>query len=186
MKVGDVMNIPNILTVFRLILIPIFIFTFFSNSPHSFLYSIFIFLLAGLTDFLDGYIARKYKLVTKAGIVLDPLADKLMLITVLTCLVIKTYIPLWVLIIITTKELFMIFCGIFLYKKGTVIPSNIFGKASTIFFYISIFLLVFSKAIGKFLLYISVATALTALVNYFFIYKKNKKADDSNSSALEQ
>lgn len=181
----DVMNIPNILTVFRLILIPVFIIIFFSKNPNSLLYSIIIFLIAGLTDFLDGYLARRYKLTTRVGAVLDPLADKLMLITVLTCLVIKTYIPIWVLVIIAAKEVFMIFCGIFLYKKGTIIASNLFGKASTIFFYISIFILVFSEDIGIYLLYISVCTALVALVNYFIAYTKNKKEDDNTSSTFK-
>ncbi len=180
------MNIPNILTIFRLILIPVFIIFFFSRNPNNLSYSIIIFLLAGLTDFLDGYLARKYKLITKLGAVLDPLADKLMLITVLTCLVIKMYIPIWVLIIIAAKEIFMIFCGIFLYKKGSIIPSNIFGKASTIFFYISIFILAFNEDIGLYLLYVSVASAIIAFINYSIIYTKNKKKDDNNSSTLEQ
>jgi cardiolipin synthase len=155
---------------------------FFSSSSNNLLYSIFIFLLAGLTDFLDGYIARKYKLITKTGVVLDPLADKLMLIAVLTCLVIGSYIPIAVLLIITFKEVFMIFCGILMYKRGTVIPSNIFGKAATILFYISIFILAFNESTGTYLLYISVAVALTALINYSIIYSKNKKADDTMSS----
>jgi cardiolipin synthase (CMP-forming) len=180
-----VMNIPNILTIFRLILIPIFVSIFFSHSSNSLLYSIIIFLLAGFTDFLDGYLARKYKLITKAGIVLDPLADKLMLITVLTCLVLNMYIPIWVLIIIAAKEAFMIFCGVFLYKKGIVISSNIFGKASTILFYISIFTLIFNEAAAMYLLYVSVATALIALINYSIIYMRNKKSDDNTSSTLK-
>lgn len=86
------MNLPNILTIFRLTLMPVFILIFFSSNPNNLIYSIGIFLLAGLTDFVDGYIGRKYKLITKTGVVLDSLADKLMLIAVLTCLVIKEYI----------------------------------------------------------------------------------------------
>ncbi|MCM0649215.1 CDP-diacylglycerol--glycerol-3-phosphate 3-phosphatidyltransferase [Clostridium swellfunianum] len=180
------MNIPNMLTFLRLVLIPVFIIVFFSGNPNSLLYAIAIFLIAGITDFLDGYLARKYKLITKIGIVLDPLADKLMLLTVLSCLVIGFYIPIWVLIIIASKELFMIFSGIFLYKKGTVIPSNILGKASTIFFYISIFILVFNDKVGACLLYLSVGIAIAALFNYSRLYTKNKKADEDVSSTLNQ
>lgn len=180
------MNIPNILTTFRLILIPVFISIFFSYSPNSLLFSIIIFLLAGITDFLDGYLARKHKLITKVGIVLDPLADKLMLIAVLTCLVINMYIPIWVLVIVSAKEVFMIFYGIFLYKKGKVISSNIFGKASTIFFYISITILVFNEAVGINLLYVSVATAILALTNYSITYTKNKKAGENTSPTIKQ
>lgn len=174
------MNLPNILTIIRLMLIPVFVVMFFSHSTNNLVYSISIFLFAGFTDFLDGYLARKYKLVTKMGAVLDPLADKLMLITVLSCLVIKAYIPIWVLIIIAAKELFMIFCGMFLYKKGTVIPSNKFGKISTILFYISIFILSFNGDLGMFLLYISVASAVVALINYSVLYTKNKKEENAS------
>ena len=172
------MNLPNLLTIIRLILIPIFVVVFFSHSTNSLIYSISIFLLAGFTDFLDGYLARKYKLITKVGIVLDPLADKLMLMTVLSCLVIKSYIPIWVLIVIAAKELFMIFSGLFLYKKGTVIPSNRFGKISTILFYISIFILSLNEDIGILLLYISVISALIALINYSVLYTKNKNNEN--------
>lgn len=172
------MNIANMLTIFRLILIPVYIFIFFSDITNSFLYSVTIFLLAGFTDILDGYLARKYKLVTKVGIALDPLADKLMLITVLASLVIKFYSPIWILVIVTSKEIFMICCGILLYKSGTVIPSNRFGKVSTILFYISILVLAFNDSIGLLLLYISVGATLIALVNYFIVYTKNKKTKE--------
>lgn len=169
------MNVPNLLTVFRLFLIPIFMIVFFSGSPSNLLLSICIFFLAGFTDVLDGYIARKYKLVTDWGTIADPFADKLMLLTVLTCLVIGHYLPLWVLVIILAKEGFMIIVGILLYRKGTVIPSNIFGKLSTIFFYLSIFIFTFHETIGKYLIYLAVLFALVALTNYSFFYMRNHK-----------
>lgn len=169
------MNVPNALTLLRLVLIPIFVLVFFSGNEHNLMYSISIFLTAGFTDVLDGYIARKYNLITKWGIVLDPLADKLMLTTVLTCLVIGKYIPLWILIIVAAKEISMIIAGMILYKKNTVIPSNIFGKISTILFYVSIFTLGFINSIwGDILLYVAVASAIIAFVNYFIIYHNHK------------
>lgn len=170
------MNIPNILTIFRILLIPIFIAIFFSNNANSLLLAVLIFLLAGLTDVLDGYIARKYNLITKWGTVMDPLADKLMLLTVLTCLVIKNYIPIWILIVITLKEAALIISGTFLYKKDTVIPANKFGKISTLLFYIAIFIFSFDRSVGKYLLYTAVISALIALINYSYIYLKNKSS----------
>jgi cardiolipin synthase (CMP-forming) len=141
---------------------------------NSLIFSIFIFLLAGISDVLDGYIARKYDLITKWGIVLDPLADKLMLLTVLSCLVIKNYISLWILIIVAVKEIFMIASGTFLYKKNTVIPSNIFGKISTFLFYLSIFILTLNETLGDYMLYIAVLSTLIALINYLVVFfKKN-------------
>lgn len=168
------MNLPNLITIFRLCLIPVFIFIFFSGIHNSLLFSIIIFLIAGASDVLDGHIARKHNLITKIGIVLDPLADKLMLLTVLTCLTIEKYIPIAVVAIVAGKDLFMILSGIFLYKKGVVIPSNIIGKLSTLFFYISIFIFAFNKTMGIYLLYISAICALGALANYFIVYFKGK------------
>jgi cardiolipin synthase len=169
------MNIPNILTIFRIFLIPIFIITFFSSIAKSLLFAILIFLFAGLTDVLDGYIARKYKLITKWGTVMDPLADKLMLITVLACLVIKKYIPIWILIVISVKEIAMIISATFLYRQNTVIPANKFGKASTLLFYIAIFFFIFNRTLADYLLYTAVMSAIVALVNYSFIYLKDKQ-----------
>ena len=170
------MNIPNALTLFRLFLIPAFVLIFFSGTDHNLMYSTTIFLVAGFTDVLDGYIARKYNLITKWGIVMDPLADKLMLTTVLACLVVGKYIPLWILIIVAAKEVSMIIAGMVLYKNNTIIPSNIYGKVSTFLFYLSIFTLGFINSIwGDILLYIAVASALVAYVNYFIIYYRHKE-----------
>jgi len=170
------MNVANILTLFRLFLIPVFVMLFFSGVPKSLLYSIYIFGLAGFTDILDGYIARKFNMITKWGTVLDPLADKLMLTTVLTCLVIAGLAPLWVLIIITAKEIFMIVAGTMLYSSDLEIPSNYYGKISTFLFYISILTLAFDVRLGSYLLNIAVFSAIIAFLNYFILYnnKKNK------------
>ncbi|MBC2398944.1 CDP-diacylglycerol--glycerol-3-phosphate 3-phosphatidyltransferase [Clostridium tetanomorphum] len=168
------MNLPNILTLFRMFLIPFFILVFFSNIKNNIFYSIILFLIAGLTDVLDGYIARKKNLVTKWGIVLDPLADKLMLLTVLTCLTINDIIPLWIIIIVSIKELAMIIAGAILYNKDFIIPSNIFGKMATLMFYISIFILNFNSKYGEYLLDIAVLSALLAFTNYLLFYLKQK------------
>lgn len=168
------MNFPNLLTIFRLFLIPIFILIFFSNIHNNLIYSIITFIIAGFTDSLDGFIARKFNLITKCGIILDPLADKLMLVTVLTCLVIKSYIPLWILIIMTAKETAMITAGILLFKNHTVIPSNFFGKLSTVLFYFSIFILIINKNLGIICIYIAVGSSIIAFINYYIIYIKSR------------
>lgn len=166
------MNVPNTLTIFRILLIPVVAVLFYFNFPL--VYPIFIFFAAGFTDVLDGYVARKYNLITKWGTVMDPLADKLMCITIMCCLVLKNYIPAWAFFILAIKELFMIFCGILLYKKGTVIPSNKFGKISTLLFYVAIFVLALNETNGRYLIYIAVISSLLALVNYSIIYHKSK------------
>ena len=84
---------------------------------------------------LDGFIARKYNLVTKIGTILDPLADKMMLISVLAGFVIKDKLGFWVLLVMTSKELLMILGALMLYnQKGDVISANMLGKISTVLF----------------------------------------------------
>lgn len=130
-------NIPNMITLLRIIIVPFFPYVYFNFSPQ---YALLIYILAGITDILDGYIARKYDLITKLGTVLDPLADKLMLLIVLSTLTIDHILPLFILVIIGIKEISMIITGVILYigKNSTVIPSNIFGKISTALFFAAV------------------------------------------------
>lgn len=174
------MNIPNILTIIRLLLIPAFLLVFFSGLPNSLVVSFIIFLFAGLTDFFDGFIARRYKLVTKWGSIADPFADKLMSITVLLSLTIKRIIPIWVPIVIVAKELLMIIGGIVLFKKGTYVPAKFYGKAATVLFYAAVLFLVINRmsgiilmrTIGLILIYITVIVTLYAFYKYYENFKK--------------
>ena len=170
-----IMNIPNMLTSFRFVLIPVFVFIFFSSLSNSLIISMVIFLIAGFTDILDGYIARKYNMITKCGSALDPLADKIMLLTVLSCLVLSSYFPIWVIIVVATKDIFMIITGILLYKRDSVIQASIWGKLCTFLFYISIFIVPFDRQFAFIMLCISVISAILALYDYAIIYFKSKK-----------
>lgn len=161
------MNIPNFLTLIRFLLIPVFCIIYFSKLKYSFLFSMIIFFIAGITDFLDGYIARKYNLVTKIGTVLDPLADKIMTLTVLFCLAYKDIIPHWIFMPFLLKEIIMVIGGINLYKYKKVLPANHYGKTATMLFYASIFLLLINKTAGTYLLYITLGAAILAFLNYF-------------------
>ena len=165
------MNLPNTITALRFALIPLFVRVFFSSLEESLLYSILIFLLAGATDVLDGHIARKYNIITKWGQAMDPLADKLMQLTVLICFTIKQFIPLWVITIFGIKELLMIFGGIFLYtrKNKMVLPANSYGKIATVIFYIAILAIAFNFKYSKLLIIIAILFALYAFVRYAII-----------------
>lgn len=169
------MNIPNMLTIVRLCLIPFFIATFFGNDPNSLRDSMIIFAVAGITDVLDGYIARKYNLVTDLGTVLDPLADKLMLIAVLSCFTIRDYIPTWIIGVVLVKELTMIAGGIYLYfhKEQIVIPANKFGKLATVFFYTAIILITFNVKAEYNQYIIGIAMIMTLVA--FFVYTRSFK-----------
>lgn len=172
------MNIPNLLTAFRFVLIPVFVLIYFSSIPNAFIWSIVVFLVAGITDVLDGYIARTYNQVTKAGTLLDPLADKLMTLTVLLCLVISDIVPLWVFIIILCKDGLMVVGGISLLKgSDAVVPAKICGKAATFLFYIAIGVMIFDKAIGNYIIYAAIVSAFIAFSVYLktFINIRSKK-----------
>ncbi len=124
-------NIPNILSVLRMIMIGVFIYFF---QQENYLAALCVYLLAVLTDLLDGYLARRNNWVTNLGKVLDPLADKLMLLTALFCFCEKGWLPPWLVIIVAAKEFVMIVGGALLWKKKVVVYADWFGKAATGFF----------------------------------------------------
>lgn len=138
-------NVPNLISLFRIVLIGIYLYFFYGKGARDRTIAMGIVLLAGLSDGLDGWIARKWNLQSKVGAALDPLADKLMSITVFLTFVHAGYIPLWFFLGILVKELVLIAGGIWLYFTGrhASIPSNLFGKAATGMFYLAIILLLF-------------------------------------------
>ena len=174
------MNIPNIISVFRLTLIPVFLKIFHSNIENNLLWSGLIFLIAGISDVVDGYIARKYNMTSKLGAVLDPLADKLMIFTVMASFAYGGLIPFWILILLTIKELLLIIGGSSLYlkKENIVIPWNTYGKLATLSFYVAVFSIVFdlSTKVSSTLFIVTVAMNIIAFLNYFKIYVDIRKS----------
>ena len=128
--------IPNILTTVRLALVPIFAYLILGNN-NLYLAAI-VFVLSGITDIVDGYIARHYNMITNFGKVYDPFVDKLMQITAVICLVIEKIIPDWLLVVVIVKEVTMIIIGGVLYLRKIVVSSNWSGKASTVIFYAAV------------------------------------------------
>lgn len=126
------LNVPNVLTVIRLALVPVYLALFIVGKKYA---ALITFLAACFTDLLDGKIARKYNLITDFGKVMDPLADKVMVVTAMLSMCIgNRYIPgvlpwLAVLIVIA-KEGFMVYAGIRLYGKGVVVYSSMAGKVA--------------------------------------------------------
>ena len=168
------MNIPNMLTILRIILVPVYLFIFFSNMENRILIAGLVFILAGISDVLDGYIARKYNLQTKLGTVLDPFADKLMTFAILISFTWSKLIPPWILIAIGVKEILMIGGGASLYlsKGNKVLPSNKFGKIATALFYAATLSVVFKlpESITETLFITTVVSNILAFINYFNIY----------------
>lgn len=172
-------HIPNILTIIRFLLIPIILIYIFTGN---YILALIVFTISALTDIADGFIARKFNLVSNFGKLMDPLADKLTQIATLTSLVIKNIIPIWILIIVISKEFIMICGASFLYGKDVVVYSKWYGKLSTVLLYIAIVFSLLTKQfeltgiweyIDLTLFTLAIIMTLFALVMYIKdLYKK--------------
>ena len=135
--------IPNVLSVIRICLVFVFVALFFNG--HIYL-ALLTFLLAGATDVVDGYLARRNNWISNLGKILDPLADKLMQFTVLICLAIKGWIPLWFVIPFFLKDFVSLLLGVIVIKRRSVtIVSKWYGKLTVCLFYLTIFFSVVFK-----------------------------------------
>ena len=129
-------NIPNILSFIRLCLVAVFAVLFFKGYIG---WALLIFLIAGATDVVDGFLARRYNWITNLGKILDPFADKLMQCTVLVCLFIKGIIPLWFVIPFFLKEGTTLLIGLIVIKRrNVVVVSKWYGKAAVCLFYATV------------------------------------------------
>ncbi|MGI5972113.1 MAG: CDP-alcohol phosphatidyltransferase family protein, partial [Oscillospiraceae bacterium] len=138
------MNLPNWLSVFRLFLVPVFVLAFFFGGEYHYILATAVYVAAEITDCLDGYIARKYSLITRLGRVLDPLADKLLAFTVLVCIVIASRVPIWAAVLFFIKEALMGIGAFLMYKKiDDIMPSNILGKVANVVFFANCIILMF-------------------------------------------
>ena len=164
------MNIANKITLFRICLIPVFFLVFFSSLQHRTALALCIIVIAGLSDVLDGYIARKYDMITSLGTVLDPLADKGMMLSVVGSMAYVGWMPSWLFLFFLLKEGIQILLGTFFYfnKYNIRIPANHFGKAGTAFLYLYILSvgLPWIKPLENILLFFVCIFALAAFLSY--------------------
>ena len=128
-------NIPNLLTIVRFFLIPFIVYYILTGQ---YIAGFIILTVSGLTDILDGCIARKFNFITNFGKLIDPLADKATQISVLASLTFKGIVPLWILMIVFIKEFVMVSGASFLFGKKLVVSSRWYGKLATVLFYIAI------------------------------------------------
>ena len=176
--------VPNIISIFRIGLVPVFIAVYFSDNSDRKLYAVLVYVFAALSDFLDGFIARKYHASSNVGKLLDPLGDKLMTISVMVCITIDGLIPFWAVIFAAIKEILMGTGGLVLHRKAHVelLPANMIGKTSTVvFFLVCVTLMLYRDIPGwAAITMISVAIGLTfvALASYLNMYIKIMKNKD--------
>ena len=170
------MNLPNKLTMFRVILIPFFVvFMLVDITLYDKWVALAIFIIASLTDLLDGKIARKYNLVTNFGKFMDPLADKLLVCSALICLVELNKIPTWIVIVIIAREFIISGFRLIASDNGVVIAASYWGKFKTTFQMVMICLMIADIAVISLLtaivMWAALALTVISLVDYLV---KNK------------
>ena len=170
------MNLPNKLTLLRICLIPVFVILMLSQVSNFFLISCIIFIIASITDFLDGKIARKYNLVTEFGTFMDPLADKLLVLSALICMIEYDLVAGWMVIIIVARELTVSILRAIAADNGKVIAASGGGKIKTTSQMIAIILLLiganYSNSqivfVGTIAMYIATIFTLYSGIDYLY------------------
>mgnify|MGYP004534005293 FL=1 len=170
------MNLPNKLTLLRICLIPVFVILMLSQVSNFFLISCIIFIIASITDFLDGKIARKYNLVTDFGKFMDPLADKLLVLSALICMIEYDLVAGWMVIIIVARELTVSILRAIAADNGKVIAASSGGKIKTTSQMIAIILLLiganYSNSqivfVGTIAMYIATIFTLYSGIDYLY------------------
>ncbi len=173
------MNLPNKLTIFRVVLIPLFVFFLLYPGFEGYgnYIATVIFIGASLTDFADGKIARKYNLVTNFGKFMDPLADKLLVCAAMICLIETGQLASWIVIVIISREFIISGFRLVASDNGVVIAANYWGKFKTTFQMLMIIVLVLDinhpvfDLLGVVLTYIALLLTIISLVDYVW---KNK------------
>ena len=173
------MNLPNKLTTFRVILIPFFVFFMLAPNMTGINHYIAaaIFIVASLTDLLDGKIARKYNLVTNFGKFMDPLADKLLVCSAMICLIQTGQLAAWIVVIIIAREFIISGFRLIASDNGVVIAASFWGKFKTTFQMLMVIVLIlnvqmpFFQILGKILTYAALILTVVSLIDYIV---KNK------------
>lgn len=172
------MNLPNKITIFRVCMIPVFlIFMLGEGIPYGNIIAALIFVIAALSDLLDGYLARKHNLVTNFGKFMDPLADKLLVCSALICFVALGTVPAWVVIIIIAREFIISGFRLIASDNGVVIAASWWGKLKTnAQMIMSVMMIVnldygWMNVLEQIMIYLSVALTVISLIDYMI---KNK------------
>lgn len=182
---GIFMNLPNKITIFRVSMIPIFLFLLLvPNIPNGKYFALAVFIIACLSDALDGYIARRFNLVTNFGKFMDPLADKLLVCSALICFIELGTVPAWIVIIVIAREFIISGFRLVASDNGLVIAASNWGKFKTAaqmimcILFIANFNNTFFNVLEQIFLYLSLALTIISLCDY--LIKNGKILTDGN------
>jgi CDP-diacylglycerol--glycerol-3-phosphate 3-phosphatidyltransferase len=166
------LNLPNVLTMLRILLVPVLVVALLNETSNGDLLAAIVFALASLTDAMDGYLARSRNAITTFGKLMDPIADKLLIIAALVALVSLDRLAAWVAMVIIAREVAVTMTRMQATQQGVVIAANWWGKAKTIVQVAAIFLLIVagdpSPVWVDGVVYGAVAITIVSGVDYFF------------------
>ena len=165
------MNLPNKLTMVRVVLIPVYLVLWHLDFTFNNYAALVVFVIASLTDFLDGYIARKHNLVTDFGKFMDPLADKMLVLTAMTCFCAMGRFPDWALVIVMAREFAVSGLRLVAVDNGRVIAAGWSGKVKTASTMVCLCLmhLPIPEALGWVCVIVIAATTLYSGIEYFVL-----------------
>ncbi len=164
-------NLPNLLTVARILLVPVLVVALLGNTPSGDVLAAIVFALASLTDFVDGYLARSRDSITTFGKLMDPLADKLLIVAALVSLVSLNRLAAWVAMVIITRELAVTMLRLGATQAGVVMAASMFGKVKTCLQIAAILavIAVHGQPLWvSLLLYLTVLVTVLSGLDYFF------------------
>ena len=164
-------NVPNILTVLRVLLVPVLVVALLANTPDGDLIAAIVFVLASLTDFFDGWLARRRSSITTFGKLMDPLADKLLIAASLIALVSLNRVAAWVAMVIIAREFAVTAMRMVAQQQGVIVAAGMFGKVKTCMQIAAILALIAFPSGAVWvdaLVYATVAITVASGVDYFF------------------
>jgi CDP-diacylglycerol--glycerol-3-phosphate 3-phosphatidyltransferase len=179
------LNVPNVLTLLRILLVPVIVVALLGETPNGDLLAAIVFVAASVTDAVDGYLARARDSITTFGKLMDPIADKLLVVAALVSLVSLDRLPAWVAMVIIARELAVTMSRMAATGQGVVISANRWGKAKTTLQVLTIFLLIAVNGSPLWLdvlVYLTVGVTVVSGVEYFFGLRRSLAARDRTSA----
>lgn len=180
--IGQTMNLANFITILRIILVPFFLVILLTEMENKEIFALIIFVIASISDGIDGYIARKYNQITELGKFLDPLADKLLVSAALLALVYLQIVETWVAAVIILREIFITAFRFYFLVKDSTFSSSWIAKKKTLSQIIAISVLILHSKVpgyesvvlkaGTFLLYFATFLTIYSGIEYLIKYSK--------------
>jgi CDP-diacylglycerol--glycerol-3-phosphate 3-phosphatidyltransferase len=163
-------NLPNLLTIFRIVLVPVLVAALLAETPGGDLVAAGVFVLASLTDYLDGWIARRRRAESTFGKLMDPIADKVLVTAALVALVSLDRLAAWVAMVIIAREFAVTGLRSLAAEQGHVVPASIWGKAKTVLQMVMVLVLIMIEDPGTWsdvLVYVTAAVTVASGATYF-------------------